>query len=55
MYGTAADSPAGHGQHGRAGCVARRSQRYGYAPSSRLANRIRGAYDGTAPPGPRSH
>jgi hypothetical protein len=39
-------SPRGHRQHGRACVVARRSQSYGYASSSRLADHTRGVDDG---------
>jgi hypothetical protein len=48
-------SPAGHGQHGRADCVARRSQNFGYARSSRLADRTRGAHDGAVHSGVTGH
>jgi hypothetical protein len=48
-------SPVGHGQHGRTGYVARHSQSYGYARSSRLADRTRGAHDGTAHPDVADH
>jgi|HubBroStandDraft_1064217.scaffolds.fasta_scaffold546854_2 hypothetical protein len=48
-------SPMGQRQHGRVGVVARRSQNNGYAPSSRLADRARGAGDGTARPGIAGH
>jgi hypothetical protein len=48
-------SPSGNGQHGRAGFVARRSQSYGYASSSRLANHIRGVRYGTTHPGMTGH
>src|SRR5580658_3403768 len=50
-----AGSPPGHGQHGRTGIVAHRSQSYDYAPSSRLANRARGAHDGITHPGIAGH
>jgi hypothetical protein len=48
-------SPKGQRQHGSTDFVARRSQSYDYAPSSRLVDYTRGAFDGITDPGVAGH